>query len=503
MNNLFPAQDLRTLFWLRWRQFQDGAVYWLRVLGYQSGESSFMQNMYIVYLLGIGGIWLFTMWAWGYDMATSLGTTMEPAARASILNVLPIGVFVVQILAMIVALRSTPLKLSFADMAYVAGSPLARSVPVLLGFIWQVIVRWVIFGALWALLAVLILGEAAEPVASLRAIGAVMLVVIFTWAGAWMLGILRLVYPKVARSGALWLVPLALLGLYRFWPDLVLWPGRSIVLVIFDLAPVWVLLLLVVLAGGLVLAFVWLSNRIDMVQAADESVVHARLAALGILAWRMPDLQFRIRLQQSYAGRKPRWSLPRAYGRNALVMRSLVSYIRHPVMLVINLIWGAGMTYIAAQILINQLPPQLWIGWLLIAAVAPPVGTLHTYRMDMKEPFLRQFFQFNGLQILVADFALPLGFLIAGALGVWFVIGLPPEIISLGILFIPLLALVLSLCDAVALNRNRPLQIRLLAVALSIGIAVLAGFGLETPLAAVVILTLAVTTMGGMLAQDM
>jgi hypothetical protein len=171
-------------------------------------------------------------------------------------------------------------------------------------------------------------------------------------------------------------------------------------------------------------------------------------------------------------------------------------------MLLINLLWGAGMTFVAAQILVNDLPPQLWIGWLLVAAIAPPIGTLHTYRMDVKEPFLRQFFQFSGLQILFADIALPLTFLIAGSLGVWFVIGLSPEIISLGVLLIPMLALVLSMCDAVAMNRDRPLQARLLAVGLSVGVATLAGFGLGTPLAAVVILTLAVMIMAGMLSQD-
>jgi hypothetical protein len=85
---------------------------------------------------------------------------------------------------------------------------------------------------------------------------------------------------------------------------------------------------------------------------------------------------------------------------------------------------------------------------------------------------------------------------------VWFVIGLSAEIISLGVLLIPMLALVLSMCDAVAMNRDRPLQARLLAVGLSVGVATLAGFGLGTPLAAVVILTLAVMIMAGMLSQD-
>ena len=505
MRELFSLHDLRVMFWLRWRQFLDGAVYWLRLLGYDPTVSSISQKIYIIYLLAIGSIWVFAMWAWGYDTVTFLGENLPPQALGQILEAIPLVVLVVQVFAMVIALRSTPLKLSFADMAYVAGSPVARSVPVLLGFIRQVLLRIVVFGAVWALVTIALLGPVPHEATtgdSLRVVGVVALLVIFTWATAWLLGILRLVYPAVSRLRLLWLAPLLLFGLAYLLPDALLWPGRSIVLVVYGLAPAWLIPFIALLAAGLTLAFVWLGNRINMIQAVDESTVYARLAALGLLAWRMPDLQFRIRLQEAQAGRKPRLRLPRAYGQQALVTRSLVSYIRHPSMLLINLFWGAGMTYVIVLILTNELPVQLWIGWLLLAGITPPVGLLHTFRMDVREPFLRQFLPLNGLQILFADILLPLAFLIAGSLAVWLAQSLPLEILSTGIMFIPLLALLLAMCGAVAMTTQRELQTRLLATAASFGLAVLAGMALGTPYAAFGVVLLAMLILSGMLAQN-
>ena len=45
---------------------------------------------------------------------------------------------------MVNALQSTPLKLSFADMAYVAGAPISRVAPVIVGFIRQVGIRLIL-----------------------------------------------------------------------------------------------------------------------------------------------------------------------------------------------------------------------------------------------------------------------------------------------------------------------------------------------------------------------
>src|SRR5690606_10774455 len=191
----------------------------------------------------------------------------------------------------------------------------------------------------------------------------------------------------------------------------------------------------------------------------------------------------------------PWLKLPKASGQMALVTKAAVSFLRHPSMLIVNLLWGAAMTYVVVLIVVNQLPVQFWIGWILVAGIAPPIGLLHAFRMDLQEPFLRQFLRLNGFEILIADVILPLIFLILGSSVVWALQGFPLEILSLGILLIPLLAFLLAMCGAVAVTRDRVLQTRLLATGLSFGLALGASVVLQTPIAGLVVMTLAVMTL--------
>ena len=501
---LLPLTDLRILLGLRWRQFRHGAVYWLRLLGYDAEARSWMQRVYVLYLLGIGSIWFFAMWAWGHDAALGLGQSLASQTLAEILQRIPPAVLLLQTWAMMASLRSTPLKLSFADMAWVVGSPLARSVPVLPGFIRQVLTRSIVFGVVWALLTVLLRGPVAPTTAgdSLRVTLVVALLVVLTWSLAWLLGILRLVYPRVSRWPGLWLTPLLLLGVAQVAPDQVLWPGRLLVLSLYGQAPLWALAVIALSAAGLVATFVLLGARINMIQAADESVVYARLAALGLLAWRMPDLQLRIRLQQSRAGQRPRLRMPRAWGRRGLFMRSAIAGLRHPTLLLVNALWGAGMTWAAAEILAANLPAPLWIGWLLVAGIAPPVGLLYTFRRDVQEPFLRQFLPLDGFQIFLADALLPLITLVGGALFAWFLQPLPPALLFTGATFIPLLGLLLALCGAAAMTATRELQTRLLGTGASFGIALLASMLLGTPFAGLLVVCVSIALLGGVLMQN-
>ncbi len=499
-----PLTDLRILFGLRWRQFRSGAVYWLRLLGYDSQARSWMQRVYVLYLLGIGSIWFFAMWAWGHDIAMSVGQSLAPQSLAEFLQRIPPAVLLLQVWAMMASLRSTPLKLSFADMAWVVGSPLARSVPVLPGFIRQVLTRSIVFGAIWALLTVLLRGPVgpATPGDSLRVVLVVALLVVLTWSLAWLLGILRLVYPQVSRWPGLWLTPLLLLALAQVAPDQLLWPGRMLVLSLYDLAPLWALVAIALMAAALVATFVLLGARINMIQAADESAVYARLAALGLLAWRMPDLQLRIRMQQSRASQKPRLRMPKVYGRRGMVIRSAIAGLRHPSLMIINALWGAGMTWAASLILVNELPVPLWVGWLLIAGIAPPVGLLYTFRRDVQEPFLRQFLPIDGFQIFFADVLLPLACLVAGALIAWFLQPLPLVLLVSGAIYIPILGLLLALCGAAAMTNTRELQSRLLSTGASFGIALLASMLLGTPLAGLLVVSVSIALLGGILMQN-
>jgi hypothetical protein len=498
-------RDIPAVLWLRWRQFRDGAVYWLRVLGYQPKDRSLSQKLYVVYLAGIGLIWFGAMWTFVYDQANALGSFLPLPALASLLVLLPVLGLVAQVYVMVNALRSTPLKLSFADMAYLAGSPISPTAPVVVGFMRQVLLRLLLFSIGFAIIAVFVmrpLGPHLGTDAVIRSILATIPFVLLTWAIAWLCGILRLVFPKIGQWHYLWLIPLLLLPFAYLAPDFILWPSRAFLLNVYGLLPGWILPFVLLLAFVLIYVLARLSDRLNMVQATDESIIYARIQALGLLAWRQLDLQFRIRLQSTQAARKPFLSLPKAEGLWMLMTRAGLSYIRHPLMLLLNLFWGAAMTYVAVSIVVNRLPVQVWIGWLLVASFVPPNGLLYVFRVDLEERFLRQFLPFDGFQLFIADVILPLLFLMVGAVGAWWLQGFSTQITLLGIMIIPVLSMLLALCGAVALTNKRVLQTRLLATGASFGAVILAGVGLASPLAALGVALFALLILSGLVSTN-
>lgn len=497
-------RDLRVLFWLRWRQFKDDAVYWLRVLGYDQREKALTQRIYVLYLLAIAGFWVVAMWAFAYDSAVGLGRALPPEATANVLQVVPLAVVVIQVLALMGALSSTPLKLSFADIAYVAASPLSRAALVILSFVRQTLTR-VVPAVIVAALVGAALGAAADVAtagwASLRAGLLAIPLVVLTWGAAWALGLLRLTDARLRRLRYLWLSPPLLLALAHVLPDAALWPGRGLALAAWGESPwwLWPWLLALALAAGAAVA--WLGSRVNMIYAVDESIVHARISALGLMAWRQPDLQVRIRRQAATASRRAFLRLPaNVRGAWTLMARAALSYIRHPVMLLLTLAWGALLTQAAVVMATSQLPAQLWIGWLLLVGVAPPAGLMYAFHADQEDGFLRQFLPVDGIQLLAADVAFPLLFLAAGGIAVWLLQGFPPAQMALGVLAIPLLAVLLALCGAVALTTNRVLQTRLLATAASFGPAMIAATQLGA-LAGLLVAGFAALVLAGLVAQ--
>lgn len=498
-------RDVQSLFWLRWRQFKDTAVYWLRVLGYRPQDASLSQNLYVLYLILIGIFWLYTVGAWVFDVASGIGKLIAPSTSGELLVGFTWATLIVQVYVMVNALQSTPLKLSFADMAYIAGAPITRMAPVIVGFIRQVSIRLILLN-----LPVLIFGWVVARsiiptdfgLASFRLVATVIPLIILTWAVGWMVGLSRLISPRLGRLSYLWFVPLLLLAVAYFLPDVALWPGRIAALVMLGQAPVWALPLLIGLAAVAVAATFFLGERINMIQAVDESILYARIQALGLLAWKMIDVQARIRMQARQASRKPLLSLPRAQGTSTFVTRAALSYVRHPVMLLACFVWGAAMTGFAVEIVTRQLPAQVWILWVVAVGIAPPFGLLHVFRSDEQELFLRQFLPVDGLQLLLADVLLPLVALIAGGMAIFVTYGFAADITSTGVMFIPVLGLMVALCGAVAVTNARVIQTRLLATGLSFGVVILAGTQLHSPLAALGAALVAVLLMSGMVGTN-
>jgi len=149
-------RDIGALIWLRWRQFKDTAIYWLRVMGYQPNERAFSQNLYVVYLLLIFAFWIYTVGGFVLTSAVSIGTRILPGDVSNLLIWGSQGIFLAQVWVIMTALRSTPIKLSFADMAWVASSPIRRSAPVIVGFARQSIIRIVLLGIAFTLIGALV-----------------------------------------------------------------------------------------------------------------------------------------------------------------------------------------------------------------------------------------------------------------------------------------------------------------------------------------------------------
>jgi hypothetical protein len=465
--------DLRVLAWLRWRQFRDGLVYGLRILGYESGE-----RLYGLYLLALLAFWVLAMGAYTFDQARLLGNVVQPADFANVLVWIPLAVFAGQVYVWVGALRSTPLKLSFADMSYIVGSPVNPAAAILLGFLRQVSLRMLLVIPMVGLFAVLLARVSQLDISlwdglrvSGQMVSVALIIVAFTWTVAWFIGTLRLAFPALGRVRLIWVVPLLLVVPYYFMPDVVLFPGRMVLLAGYGSLPLWMPLLMIAITAVLGVGLLRYGSRINLIHAADESQVYARIQALGLMAWRQPNVQMQIRFQSSSAGLRKRWlGLPKnVSGSTAIAVRAALSYVRHPVMLLLTGVWGALLCYVAGQVIKDNFPIPLTVGWVVIAGLVSPVGLLYIYRADVEEPFLRQFLPLDDFSLLLADALLPLLVTIIGASIAWMAHGFSPDETTSGIMFIPALVLLQTLCGAYAVKRgeNRALQTRLIAVVIS------------------------------------
>jgi len=246
------------------------------------------------------------------------------------------------------------------------------------------------------------------------------------------------------------------------------------------------------------------SQFINMTQAIDESQLFARIQALGIMAWRQPDLQMRLRMQSAVGGRQPWLRLPKNLtGGQAIAARAALSYIRHPVMLITAGLWGSAMTYAALLIVQAAVPVQLVAAWILVAGLVPPVGLLYVYRSDVEETFLRQFLPLDGFLLLLADALLPIIAVCIGGIVVWVANAPDADAMLAGVMFIPVIVLIQALAGAYGVARGeKALQTRLIAIMLSYGAMALAysafaGTGVIAASALVLMLLIGLVTQEG------
>jgi hypothetical protein len=479
--------DWRLLAWLRWRQWRGSALYWLRSVGYDPNQQSLIDRMYALYLLALGVIWVLMMAAWAFYQAASIGAHLTASlVDTALARGVPWLVLGLAVVVMVLNARSTPLKLSFADMAYVAGSPVSRRSAVLVNYVQEVIQALVLLVPMLALAVAALaqaLGQETARWAAVRAAVVVLPQVALALAAAWCLGLLYLAAPRLKRFPLSWLLPVLLLAGGYLLPGVFLWPGRTLAAAIPGPVPVASVIALAVLAALAVAGLARIGLRTNMVDVADESAVFARINALGLMAWLAPDVAQRIRRQAALARRKPFLRLPSLPGPAGLVARSALTYLRRPLSLLGLVAWGFATALAGSALVFRGAGILLWLFGLTVLLLIPPPGLVDAFRSDLREPFLRQFLPANNLSLLAADVAPSLLLVVIGGLAGWLLQPVTPEGAAQGALLVVVMAAVLALAQGashVVLVFDRRVPYAVWA-GLSIGATAITGLATASP----------------------
>lgn len=323
--------DFGLLVRLRLRHAYSRITWWAGTAGADLRSGSLADRAYAGYLGILLGGWMYLMLAAAIDLTHEAAMAAGIAQSATVL--LPWTPALLLVAYSASALRETPIKLGFADMACVAATPVSRAAIVGAWFVTGA-PGGALGGALAGLLGGVAASGAADPVNAAR-----LAVPIAVAMG---------VAAVLARALG-WAVGLARLG------------------------------------------------GIDMTRITDASVAYAQYEVFRPLALydasAAADLRRRIRL----AARAPRGAMPRWIGPGALVARSLTTHVRQPHTLVGPLVLGglvapAGLALLATgQRLVAYLP------WLFVIVALDRYGMAKVHRASSERPWLHNLLPYGEL----------------------------------------------------------------------------------------------------------
>ncbi len=495
---------MNPLLRLRWKQVLGIANYWLRLVDYDTSDRDVMNRAYGVYLLVFFSWWTVAMWAIAANFMSDIGRALPPSAQDTFLMIAPAGLFVGQIVLLVQALRSSPLKLSTPDISYVAGSPVRRAIPAALGFAGAVVLPLVVAIAAVSFLAVALAQAAPGDVALWAALWSVIGVipmVILAWGAAWVIGLLRVAIPGIRRRRWAWLAPVPLLALLWVVPDLVTAPGRSLALTMLGRQEGLEWAAPMAIAAAIVTAGVVLvGDRANLIAVVAESALHARLKEIGNLRWLAPSAYLRAKRQMQSATRRATLRLPEASGLRSLAGRAALAYIRDPLSL-LKLGFAVALVLSGLWMLAYQAPLLLIVAWLYGVAVMPTGSLVRVFHADVDEPFLRQFLPVDPLRLLIADAAFPTLLVILASTIVWLLLPVPLAASVTGIAVIVVLSFLLALSRGASLIQITLWQARVSHGVLSViclGLTVGAGLLSSSMLVAVLAGTMVISVLASL-----
>lgn len=397
--------DMRLLAWLRIRQARAVVLRLLFILGsdFQHDRSK-GERVYQFYAVAVVMVCLVLTWAALLSVAADVFALAGVDLSSMLFFRALLGPVVFFAVRGVNGLRSSVVKLSRPDIAFLAASSLDTRALVVVGFaasglgagLMAVFVGYLVGVCLGAGL-----GMVVDPlVVSLLAL---MLVVVGE-GGAWLVGIGRLVLDRKHRRGvviaAMVMVGLAVavlgcLLVFLAAPETLLVSG-GLILVCSAAA---------VLVAGEVAVLLALAPRIDMTVVIEQNALYADLQPFGALSPLDPALISDYRRRRKLAGRRPILHLPVKKGGGVLVARAALSMIRQYEGLLSLLMQGATAAPLGVLALSGTGGLLAFLFWLVLLVTLPQgVRTVtQAFRDDMRVRLVRDRLPFDTLGLLVLD----------------------------------------------------------------------------------------------------
>ncbi|MEA5019564.1 MAG: hypothetical protein VB027_04270 [Gordonibacter sp.] len=422
--------DMRLLFWLRARHLRTKTLSMLHILGSDfQHDRSWSERAYQFYAIIVVVACLGLLWAALIDAATAFFSTAGlPVVEALFFAgfLAPIALFVALGFG---ALRSSIIKLSRPDIAFVAASALEMRAILVVALAFD----GVMVGAMAGLAGYLVgmcLGVGLGVVVNVLLtafLGA--LLAIAALDAAWLVGLVRLILEQTRRRLVVLVVLAAtVLLVASICCGLVLFVNPSAVLAdgVYCLCGV-----VAVMSIGELVALVMLAPRLDVTAVIKQNALYAELQPFGMLSPLDPALVRDYRRRVKLAGRRPLFHLLTTTGRGAVVMRAALSTVRQYEGIPSLLMQGATAAPLGLLALSGTGGVVVFLFWLVLLVQFPQGARTGTqaFRDDTRVRLIRDRLPFGVLELLILD-SLP-AFLLVNMVSIIAVVFMPLPGISL------------------------------------------------------------------------
>lgn len=395
-------RDARLLLWLRARHARSALDQALHLVGAGVDAGGRAERAYQLYAVGL-------MLAWFALMASALVSAVQGAFAAAgfaacalaVRSALLVPAFVL-LRGGIAGVRTSPLKLSHPDIAYLAAGAVSARALVGAAVGTQALAGAAIGGALGFLLGAG-LESAGAPAAAPAAVAlAGALLAAAAVALGWVPGLVRLASARWAR-GRTSAAVLASAAATALWGGFALLVPVSALLAPTTFAALAAGGAFVLAAAALALGL--LAPHANMTRVIEENSLHADLCRFGVLSPLDRNDIAEYQRRRKLAARPPRFSLPHGEGRAALVQRAVLSHARRYDGLPSLAMHGAFAVPLGVLALAGAGGIELFVFWLPVAVLMPQGvrEAARTFQDDVRNRLVRDRLPFGALELLVFD----------------------------------------------------------------------------------------------------